>query len=354
MSAINEHICELLFEHDCVIVPSLGGFLASNVQAKRNPDQHTILPPRRKIAFNIYLRQNDGLLANHLVEYEHVSYPEAIRRIEEYVQDCFDKLDKHRKVIVERVGTIYYDKEKHLLFEPFRQTQFRKDAFGLGTIQFLPVEREKAGNRIEQQRKELMKPRASVRTERKFISVKKVNYKILGVIAIAGTLLWFSFNLFLLQPGGGDLGSLNPFTQDTNIPESTTAVPSKVLSPETQSAETVFVASTEPVKSTTEIETTEISEPPALALVETKKDVKPQEIIHTQGSFHVVAGAFKIADNADAFVKQLQNQGFSNSHIIRKGVLNYVSYSSFSDRSDAVAMLDSLHKQNAEGWIWHN
>lgn len=359
MSAIDEHICELLYEHDCVIVPSLGGFLASNVQAKLNTAQHSILPPRRKIAFNIYLRQNDGLLANHLVEYERISYTEAISKIEDYVQDCFNRLDKHRKVIVERVGTIYYDKERHLLFEPFRQTQFRKDSFGLSSIQFLPVKRDDTGNRIEQQRRELMESRPSVKSGRSFFSGKKFNYKTLGLIAIAGTLLWFSFNLFLLKPEGGFLGSLNPFTVDTTVPENTAPAPiekkAEEILPETQNTETVFVASTEPVKVEPEITTPIQEESPALALNENKK-ISPPEIRTSNSNehFHVVAGAFKVPENADAFLKTLQSKGFSNTHIIRKGLLNYVSYGSFSDRASALAMLDSLRQQKTEGWIWHN
>jgi len=362
VSAIDEYICELLYEHDCVIVPSLGGFLASNVQAKLNPGQNTILPPRRKIAFNIYLRQNDGLLANHLVEYEQVSYTEAIRKIEDYVQDCFAKLDKHRKVIVERVGTIYYDKEKHLLFEPFRQTQFRKDAFGLSSVQFLPVERDNAASRIEHQRKELMKPRPSVKAGRPFLKGKKANYKILGVIAIAGSLLWFSFNLFMLQPGGGDLGSLNPFTLDTTVPQTTA---SQETNQNTESgselshpAETVFVASTEPVRNHVETVRPENSQSDLRAMVEPKKTIEPPAIIKNtvtlKGSYHVVAGAFKIAENADAFLMELHTKGFSDAHIIRKGQLNYVSYHSYSDRASAIVMLDSLRAQRSEGWIWHN
>ena len=357
MQTLDKHICELLYEHDCVIVPSLGGFLASNVQAKLNPGQHSILPPRRKIAFNIYLRQNDGLLANHLVEYERLTYPEAIRRIEEYVQDCFSKLDLHRKVIVERVGTIYYDREKHLLFEPFRQTQFRKDSYGLSSVQFLPVERNNTGDKIEQQRRELMKPRPSIKSARGIISNKKLNYKVLGLFAIAGTLLWFSFNLFLLKPGGGYLSSINPFAQDTNLPEINTVTPiesfEKETVPEVQKAETVFVASTEPVMADPQIEKPVETE--NLALAETKKITTveintPKESEH----FHVVAGAFKISENADAFLVTLKEKGFSETHIIRKGSLNYVSYGSFSDRASAVAMLDSLRKRQTEGWIWHN
>ncbi len=358
MSAIDEHICELLYDHDCVIVPSLGGFLASNVQANLNPAQHTILPPRRKIAFNIYLRQNDGLLANHLVEYDRVSYPEAIQRIEAYVQDCFSKLDQHRKVIVERVGTIYYDKEKHLLFEPFRQSQFRKDAFGLGSIQFLPIDREDSGNRIEKQRRELMKARPSVKSGRIPVAGRKFNYKMLGVLAIAGTLLWFSFNLFLIKPGGGTLGSLNPFSSDTNkaLTSVTTENANTVVAPpaEKQEVETVFVASTEPLAEVSDTHAPKTEESALSTLVESETSPTASTYTDESATYHVIAGAFKIPENAEGCKNSLHSKGFTNAHIIHKGILNYVSYNSFSDRTSALALLDSLRKQNAEGWIWHN
>ena len=72
MEKISKHINELLFDHDCVIVPSLGGFLASNESSHVVLPNHIIFPPYRRIAFNVYLKQNDGLLANHLVKKENI------------------------------------------------------------------------------------------------------------------------------------------------------------------------------------------------------------------------------------------------------------------------------------------
>ena len=85
MASIEQHISELLFDHDCVIVPSLGGFLASNQNSVITANL-VLFPPFRKIAFNVYLKNNDGLLANHLVEYEHISYQQALIQIEKFVK----------------------------------------------------------------------------------------------------------------------------------------------------------------------------------------------------------------------------------------------------------------------------
>ncbi len=99
MEDIDRHISELLFDHDCVIVPALGGFLASNQSARIMMPKHIIYPPFRHIAFNIFLKHNDGLLANRLVEVKKINYTEALQLIENYTTFCFDTLEKGKKFI---------------------------------------------------------------------------------------------------------------------------------------------------------------------------------------------------------------------------------------------------------------
>ena len=58
------YIAELLEEHDCVIVPDFGGFVANYAPANVNSINHRFDPPYRKISFNKLLVHNDGLLAS--------------------------------------------------------------------------------------------------------------------------------------------------------------------------------------------------------------------------------------------------------------------------------------------------
>ena len=121
MEELGRHISELLFEHDCVIVPALGGFLASNQASRVLLPNHTIFPPYRRIAFNVYLKQNDGLLANHIVESEDISFSEATQLIDSFTLGCFETLDNGKKVNITDIGILFYDKEKNLQFEAFRK-----------------------------------------------------------------------------------------------------------------------------------------------------------------------------------------------------------------------------------------
>ena len=62
MISLARHIELLLLEHDCVIVPGLGGFIANHTEARYTGDEeHLFLPPYRTIGFNQQLQVNDGL-----------------------------------------------------------------------------------------------------------------------------------------------------------------------------------------------------------------------------------------------------------------------------------------------------
>ena len=115
---LDQYISELLFEHECVIVPGFGGIVANYRSSFLNPARHTFSPPSRKLAFNASLRTNDGLLASHLCKSLSVSYNEANNYIKDFVADCTHALESGEKLILEKVGVIYLDQEKNLQFMP--------------------------------------------------------------------------------------------------------------------------------------------------------------------------------------------------------------------------------------------
>ena len=74
---ISNHIFNLLQEHDCVIVPNFGAFVARNISAKISSDGSKIFPPNKEITFNKSLVKNDGLLINRISSSENISYEVA-------------------------------------------------------------------------------------------------------------------------------------------------------------------------------------------------------------------------------------------------------------------------------------
>ena len=74
MQDIQKYVVELLFKHDCVIIPNLGGFVAQYKSAALDEVTGFFSPPSKQILFNINLKNNDGLLANEIAQRKQITY----------------------------------------------------------------------------------------------------------------------------------------------------------------------------------------------------------------------------------------------------------------------------------------
>ncbi|MGM0376598.1 MAG: SPOR domain-containing protein, partial [Bacteroidota bacterium] len=82
---MEKHISDLLYVHDCVIVPGLGGFVANHKPAVVVEERNLFRPPSKEIGFNRSLSHNDGLLAKHVSQREQISWEESLERIRTFV-----------------------------------------------------------------------------------------------------------------------------------------------------------------------------------------------------------------------------------------------------------------------------
>ena len=373
MEEIGKHISELLFDHDCVIVPTLGGFLASNQSARVLVPNQIIFPPYRRIAFNVYLKQNDGLLANHIVKSENIPYSEATQRIKSFTTSCFDSLDNGKKINIAEVGSLVYDKEKNIQFEAFRNINHLKDSFGMEPVHFLPINRDESFEKKKLPIEKAMRP--SIPSVNK--KETKINWstkkKVIGAAVIVSGLVWFSLNLYMVAPKHYESTSLNPFDSQNiviNKTDSIRNIPSEnTVITTTENIDTLKVASvpaeeiTASANNNSKINNAKINETTLsnvtskenstevknlLPVVQKEPDISP----YTGSKNYLIAGVFKIKENAQSMHLHLQQLGFSNARIIEANNRSYVSYEEFIRPNDALVMADSLHRKNLEGWIW--
>lgn len=349
---VDQHISELLIDHDCVIVPSFGGFLASYQHATIHPTHHTFSPPSKIIAFNIFLTQNDGLLANHLAGQVHVPYNEALREILAFVQHCQKELNEGKKIILERIGSFYFDKEKNLQFEPFKQFNYLQEAYGCGAVQFLPVNR--SGSEVHERRhaKTTFQLRDSVRSEKIPIQVVSTSRKkTLSILLVSGMLVWLTLNVYIIAPDRFHVGSFNPFSSKTQH-EVVQKKPEPVIKQEAtmlpETSETKLEASAVPANQTELVSKNEpaISQP-------AEPVVQKTVVAKEYQKYFIIGGAFQVPENADAFVKTLQAEGFAGAQILdTPRRLKMVAISGFSVFEDASAELSRVTAIHKSAWIY--
>ena len=135
MRILVQHIENLLPEHDCVVVPGLGGFVQNEVRSKTNYDKDLFYPATKEICFNPRLKFNDGLLAQSYQEIFGMSFEEANYQIQQSVQEIHKKLQEGKFVRIGRIGTLTnYDGQ--LIFNPDHKNHFLPESYGLYTFSF--------------------------------------------------------------------------------------------------------------------------------------------------------------------------------------------------------------------------
>lgn len=292
---IATYISDLLYRHECVVVPGFGAFISRRVPAQHFASSHTIYPPKKGLSFNAQIQQNDGLLANYIASVSNVTYDESIQEIRNYVRFLDLEMDKNGSVTIHKVGRFSRNEEKALQFTPMYLVNYLPEAFGLTShetfaIDRLPVVTEE----------HVVEEVAVVELETpKTNSGSWVRYAAVGVILLG---LGLGFRGYQSQ------------------------VKTVAIAVEQLAAEKVI--------SNIESASFLINEPlPTISL----------EVVPLTKNFHVVAGAFRDPANADKRVEQLKRKGFDAKRIgVNSFGLHNVAFSSFVDRDDATNELIKL------------
>ena len=309
---IDIYISELLFLHDCVIIPEFGGFVGNNQSAVLNEHTNTIYPPSKEILFNKNLKKNDGLLINHISNSEMISNENAKELVSEYVKNINEKIQKIRTFRIDKVGLISADLTGNILFLQDSLTNYNPNSFGLSS------QSTKKVDKIEKKVEEIIKP----------ISTKTGRKKVWRAAAILLPIIGLSFISITQEDKINEIYSqmanLNPFSSFENP---------QIIPPKQE---------VEEMKETTTIEVTPI---------ETKQPKEKKEDI-IEMNFSVIAGAFRLEKNAIRLVNQLQEQNY-NAEIIgtNKNGLIRVCYGNFDTKKKATSMLQDLKSEGKSSWI---
>lgn len=311
---IEHYISQLLYRYQCVNVPGFGAFLTEIQSAQLHEDSHSFYPPKKLVSFNAYLKNNDGLLANHIAQSEKMSYEVAVSAIENQVLNWKSKLHDFEGIILKNIGEIVLNGDRNLVFTPYNQVNYLKESFGLTTYVSPMIKREIL-NQIEE------KQQVAIAEDKEVIVFiperKSFNYlKYAAVFVISAGIIGASAYF------GNDYYQ-NKIQQETLIVQTNVQ---KKVNQKIQEA-TFFISSPIPCVTLT-----------------VKSDKLP---------YHVVAGAFRKEANAEKIYKRLVKMGYEARRIApNKSGLYPVLYGSFSSYSEAEKEMRKVQKiDNPEAWL---
>src|SRR5690625_4545359 len=142
MMDIVNHINELLFRYECVIIPGFGAFLTHYQSAYTDKDTSTFIPTSTTLSSNRQWQTNDGLLAAHLAKIYGLSYQEALQDLREQVQIWTEQLENKTPLNFVQLGVIESDQEGNWQFNPDPKNIFQAKFFGLGPVKRVDGNRE--------------------------------------------------------------------------------------------------------------------------------------------------------------------------------------------------------------------
>jgi len=324
MEKIEIAIGKLLFDHDCVVIPSFGGLLANYVGAEIHPVTNALKPPRKRIAFNESLLLNDGLLQNFLVLEEGVSHAEALDLISEYVTEINDQIKHVGAYQLDGTGSFIRNEENKIQFQPADETNFLDESFGLTELYYRPIQRQQNDMKQVQpnQGRPVRKAAEKEANESTELVENSENKKGKGIfIIIPSVLVVLAVSIyFFTTNSNGDIQHAGFTTNPTEM-----SVDEDVIGEAEESIESEEVV--------TEHEDGYHDE----------EMVEPLEGMQ----FYIIAGVFSVEENAHKFTT-LYHQG----EVIHDGDFYRVHLGGFSSREDAKLHIEDFRNNYGEElWI---
>lgn len=437
---LENYIARLLNDHNCVIVPQFGGFVANYRSAVIDDFSKKIHPPSKSVLFNPHLVNNDGLLGNYVSRMRDIAYPQALEFIAQSVTEWSKGFETGGRIEIGEIGFLY--KENGTVhFEQSREINLLLQSFGLRSISFVRFDSINQ-QPIKLSSEVIAKPQTDLiekatdqqpvlttdelkQVEEKQVKVIEVVDETLATVSagkgkkVDATTKSDSEGLVIAldqeeeirmisedNEKDGDVIPIRRNVTKTVLRYAAAAafVPllfySYWIPMETDALETSSIQLTDfnpihdqPKKNylqRTEAPAFENIEQPATwdeltenidghlynlelsedffvtvslrsenngSAIETlntsngNKVTDQTKLANVSGQYHVIAGCFSVAENAENLVKDLKASGFSASILDQSGGLTRVSAGAYATRDDADSSLDKLKNTGQSGWI---
>lgn len=134
MIRLDKALRELIYEHNCVTVPSFGSFILRESIASANKFTGDIKPSGQTIFFNNAIVADDGILANYYKENLGISYSKALKYIQDDTDQIVSGLKERRSFPFGHVGNFFLNGEGKVFFLPSGALNISKKTFGLNVF----------------------------------------------------------------------------------------------------------------------------------------------------------------------------------------------------------------------------
>ena len=347
---LDKYIRELLLQHDCVILPGLGGFVANYKPAEFDPSQKTVLPPSRQILFNPNLVHNDGLLFAHISKETDYGYKEVQAMAEVYFKTIKYEVGKGLKFTIEDLGYFFFNKARKIEFAQESTDNLLLASYGLSYLNYNVFDRSLGRSAKIYQAVDDTNPIVRQRKIRRWIYTGAAACLLASMILIPVKMGYLNLSSF-------DLNPVDSFRKEQVVQEMVISPPAtntQLAEPETSSAE-LEAGSAEAGTAKPEALSPEPEAEAAIikATAAGSDDETPaKEYFTPQTNFHIIVGSFKDLGNAQQLKQKMAGDGYEAEIFSGANSFYRVSAKHYPLKADAVSALASIRNQEAYKSAW--
>ena len=340
------------------------------------------LPPMRTLGFNPQLRINDSLLVQSYVNAYDISYPEALRRIEEETDELRQQLDAQGSYELPDIGVLTINSEGNLQFEPCEAGILSPEFYGFGGCEFITLKeaikqnkqansQEATVNSLRAQHADLQvgeEPTADSQepTLLEFITdddndERAIQIKmswIRNAVAVAAAIV--AFFIMATPIANSDLGNsamsqlqnnllYKLMPQDTNLTKATPVVASQKKN---EAVEQVAEAGEQVAEVSENSKADEKSEAVEKKATNEKNETRPAAV--SAPTYCIVLASQVKRSNAEYYVEQLQKQGYKDAQIYVHNNTVRVIYGAYETEAEAYRQLNRMTSKEefADAWVY--
>ena len=335
MIELERHIEILLLCNDCVIVPHLGGFMAHHVEARYDEHDNMFLPPLRTLGFNPQLNINDSLLVQSYIEAYDISYPEALQRIEDEVEELKQHLQNEGSYELNDIGLLALNEDGNYVFTPCEAGILTPGLYGLNSVEMDRLEPRQQQTQptvfavAEETSNAQVVSFDSLTPETEEADIVRIKYTwVRNAVAVAAILV----AVFILALPTGKTDMMQRTISNIN---------SGIL---------FGMTSKDTNTSKIDIKKADIAKEDT---VTTAKTANAEMVDEMHNRFCIVLATHVSMHNATSFIERLQKQGFEQAKVFERNNIRRVIYGHYPTEEAAHDDLRRFHRnaETVEAWV---
>lgn len=340
MTLLNQYLHRLFLDHDCVVVPGLGGFVCNRKASFYDEHRGELVPPSRGILFNQELVHHDGVLVHTVAQGESITMDFALEQISSEAAAIKLQITSGKTVSIEHVGRLYAGANGRIRFMADVEMEKMLQSFGLRRIPLLP--QAHLANPIDTTSGGKIRPLPAAANGMRWSRIAAA----IAVPVLGGAALFYSGGIqessALMSAFSWNVtpAEYQPRFEGEGVPKWSDV---EVLDEElNESAPSIpeFEISYTPAEQKAAVTTVDYY---AGSTAKTDEET---------AMFMLVAGAFSVESNAVRLAKKLRSEGFDSEVFLQDGGLHIVTYATHLEEESARKHLNVLRAQKASKSAW--